>query len=732
MKKIVVLLFVSALILMAEDVFPQCVNIAGTWNYSVSGTLDCSVAGQSDTEPYHDNGTLTITQNSCSITIQTQGNPDRDYGTVSGNSIGVNGPFLVPPSAPGFTFSQNSMTLSGTISTDGTSANLTGSFSASGTSGSNPFQCTITDLAVALTRSSPPLLTLTPSGTGSGTITSSPSGISCGTTCSASFLLGSAVTLTPTPASGSYFLTWTAPCSWTPTCSLTLDANTEVTAYFGLQAPAYYDTVQKVYIGYYQRPADPVGLLYWAERLQGSLGNLDDIIEAYAHSAEAQALYGPITSGNIASVINAIYRALFNRDAETAGLNYYVGAFNAGQFTAATIMLNVLNGAQNEDLQSVNNKLATSTLFTRTIDPEYDGVNFQVTYAGDSDAIKARTFLATVTSDSGTIPTQSAMTTWMKNNIADPGDPLYGPDAPYAYITLLPTDWTDAFGTSINDSGQVSGYGTEPLGYSRGFRYAAGSYTTLSPIGWTDSFSTCINNSGQTAGYGYDASGYSRAYRYSGGSYTALLPTGWTEAYAWAINSNGDVVGDGWDASDEYHAFIYANGSYTTLNPGGWSETDAMAINNSGQVAGYGWDASDNPRAFLYSSGTYITLLPPGWSQASAFGINNYGHVVGTGTDSSGQAGGFLYINGAYTTLNPEGWTDVYAVAINDSGMIAGCGTDSSGQPRAFVYSNGTYTTVHPEGWQESFASGINSSGQLVGYGTDGSGNGRGFIATPR
>jgi hypothetical protein len=270
----------------------------------------------------------------------------------------------------------------------------------------------------------PSSLSVAKSGAGSGTVTSSPSGITCGTTCSASFASGTSVTLTPTPDPGSYFLIWSTPCSGSTLCSLTVNNSTEVTATFGLQAPTYYDTVQRVYIGYYQRPADPVGLLYWAERLAATNGNLNDIIEAYANSAESQALYGTINSTNIANVIDAIYMALFNRHAEAGGLAWYINGFDSGQYTAATIMLNVLYGAQNEDLTTLTNKLAASNLFTRAIDPELGGLNFQVTYAGNQDASAARTFLASVTDDGTTIPTQDAMTTWMKNNIANPGDPI--------------------------------------------------------------------------------------------------------------------------------------------------------------------------------------------------------------------------------------------------------------------------------------------------------------------
>lgn len=189
-------------------------------------------------------------------------------------------------------------------------------------------------------------------------------------------------------------------------------------------ASAYFDTVQKTYIGYYQRAGDPGGLLYWADRLNKSGGNLNDIIEAFAHSDESQALYGAINSSNIATVVNAIYNALFNRDAESGGLNFYVNGYNTGQYTAATIMLNVLNGAQNQDLQRISNKLKAANQFTKVIDPDLDGDNLQVTYAGEADAIKGREFLHYVID---IVPTESATKAYVIFNIADPTDPIINP-----------------------------------------------------------------------------------------------------------------------------------------------------------------------------------------------------------------------------------------------------------------------------------------------------------------
>jgi hypothetical protein len=75
-------------------------------------------------------------------------------------------------------------------------------------------------------------LTVTDVGRGTGTVTSSPTGISCGSTCSASYNSGTSVTLTATPASGSTFAGWSGACSGTGACSVSMNANQNVTATF--------------------------------------------------------------------------------------------------------------------------------------------------------------------------------------------------------------------------------------------------------------------------------------------------------------------------------------------------------------------------------------------------------------------------------------------------------------------------------------------------------------------
>jgi cellulase/cellobiase CelA1 len=72
-------------------------------------------------------------------------------------------------------------------------------------------------------------------GKGAGTINSAPAGINCGADCSEAYPSGTAVTLTPTAATGSTFTGWTGCTSVNGTaCRVTVNAAKAVKANFNL------------------------------------------------------------------------------------------------------------------------------------------------------------------------------------------------------------------------------------------------------------------------------------------------------------------------------------------------------------------------------------------------------------------------------------------------------------------------------------------------------------------
>ncbi|HET7442846.1 MAG TPA: hypothetical protein VFJ47_16210 [Terriglobales bacterium] len=100
--------------------------------------------------------------------------------------------------------------------------------------GSGDVNCPLADFAIDTINLNVTVLPLsvTLAGTGTGSVTSSPAGIVCPTTCTRNFPLGSAVTLTAKPSSGSTFVGWSGACSGTTACSVTMSTAKSVTATF--------------------------------------------------------------------------------------------------------------------------------------------------------------------------------------------------------------------------------------------------------------------------------------------------------------------------------------------------------------------------------------------------------------------------------------------------------------------------------------------------------------------
>ncbi len=99
-------------------------------------------------------------------------------------------------------------------------------------------------------------LALNRAGTGSGTVASDPAGIECGGSCSARFLWGSTVNLSPTAAPDSVFMGW----SGDPDCSdgvVTLDGDKTCTATFHLMVSL---TVSQGGTGSGTITSDPAGI----------------------------------------------------------------------------------------------------------------------------------------------------------------------------------------------------------------------------------------------------------------------------------------------------------------------------------------------------------------------------------------------------------------------------------------------------------------------------------------
>ena len=168
--------------------------------------------------------TFTAVQAAPTLTVSSAGT---GTGTVTSAPSGINCPGTCSASFP-----------SGTQVTLTASAALGSSFASwSVSSCGTASTCTLTltaNQSVTATFNLGPVLPVAVTGTGTGTVTSTPPGISCPGTCSASFAIGTQVTLGASAASTSIFNGWSIPsCATTLTCVVTVGAtNSTVTATF--------------------------------------------------------------------------------------------------------------------------------------------------------------------------------------------------------------------------------------------------------------------------------------------------------------------------------------------------------------------------------------------------------------------------------------------------------------------------------------------------------------------
>ncbi|MEX3790522.1 beta strand repeat-containing protein [Paraburkholderia sp. BR14374] len=158
-----------------------------------------------------------------------------------------------------------------------------------------------------------------------------------------------------------------------------------------MAAAQYYEEVQQAYLAYYGRPADPEGREYWAVRLDNAGGDLNSIINAFGNSNESTALYG---GSNTAAQIAAIYQTLFGRQPDAEGLNFYQRGIINGDFTLASVALNIYYGATGDDKAQLDAKLAYAEAFTDAVS---ESVSAQIAYSGKTATDNARAAVAAVT-----------------------------------------------------------------------------------------------------------------------------------------------------------------------------------------------------------------------------------------------------------------------------------------------------------------------------------------------
>lgn len=127
------------------------------------------------------------------------------------------------------------------------------------------------------------------------------------------------------------------------------------------------NSIVELYVIYFNRAPDPNGLTFW----QTQDITIEEMAAQFGASPEAKSLYPFLEFPSLAdpeAFINSIYQNAFGRDAEQAGLDFWIGVLedDSSPETVAEFVLTVAQAAQGTDLGTLQNRAEIALLFTQT------------------------------------------------------------------------------------------------------------------------------------------------------------------------------------------------------------------------------------------------------------------------------------------------------------------------------------------------------------------------------
>ncbi len=139
--------------------------------------------------------------------------------------------------------------------------------------------------------------------------------------------------------------------------------------------------IQKIYIAYFNRPADVAGLKYWLDEVNANRITLGDLAQSFSQQDEFKKNYAGKDNREI---VSNLYKNLFGREPDKAGLDYWVSELASNKLQLGGVALAILQGAkpESEDGQIITNKTRYAEAFTLNLavngkESSYkDGQNF--------------------------------------------------------------------------------------------------------------------------------------------------------------------------------------------------------------------------------------------------------------------------------------------------------------------------------------------------------------------
>jgi len=150
-------------------------------------------------------------------------------------------------------------------------------------------------------------------------------------------------------------------------------------------ATTYHNDLQKLYVAYFNRPADPGGLAHYEGVLERAFtaGGAAEVSKTmalisadFAKSNEYQTTYNQATNS---AVVTAVYQNLFGHAPDSTGLAFYVKALTDKSMTVDTMVTYIANGAQGTDKVAYDSKVTVATAFTNALNTPEEIAGYNVT-----------------------------------------------------------------------------------------------------------------------------------------------------------------------------------------------------------------------------------------------------------------------------------------------------------------------------------------------------------------
>ena len=106
--------------------------------------------------------------------------------------------------------------------------------------------------------------------------------------------------------------------------------------------------VFRLYNAAFKRLPDSSGLEYWINQYSSGKSEINDIASAFLLSSEFQQLYGENITDSV--FVNTLYKNVLGREADTGGLNYWLGQLSSGAETRYEALLGFAESAENKAL----------------------------------------------------------------------------------------------------------------------------------------------------------------------------------------------------------------------------------------------------------------------------------------------------------------------------------------------------------------------------------------------